>query len=156
MVVTMPTSCTVVAPNVRLGSPFPSGSRVRGVAPLWSRHSLCIVLDLSPPTARRADFLHQLTKLTDREKAMTMDMKHFAQVAHSSLDEKEKTEARLKRQTFDYKVMPVTPLYTNEAPPALTRMSHVDLHVSRVMFHVSCGMCHVSCGMCHMACVMCE
>jgi len=52
----------------------------------------------------RSEFLLQLSKLTEREAAMAADMKHFAQVAHASLDEKEKTEARLKRQQFDYKV----------------------------------------------------
>lgn len=52
----------------------------------------------------RADFLHQMGKLNERDDAMGRDMKHFAQVAHSSLDEKEKVEARLKRQQFDAKI----------------------------------------------------
>ena len=51
----------------------------------------------------RSDFLHQVSSLNERESAMAADMKHFAQAAHSSLDEKEKLEARLKRQQFDYK-----------------------------------------------------
>ena len=34
---------------------------------------------------------------------MVADMKHFASAAHASLDEKEKVEARLKRQQFDYR-----------------------------------------------------
>jgi len=52
----------------------------------------------------RSEFLHQMGRLTDRESQMAADMKHFAQAAHASLDEKEKLEARLKRQQFDYEV----------------------------------------------------
>ena len=51
----------------------------------------------------RADFLHQIKKLDDRVAMMAADMKHFATSAHASLDEKEKVEARLKRQQFDYR-----------------------------------------------------
>jgi len=50
----------------------------------------------------RADFLRIAAKLEDRVAAMAADMKHFSQSAHSSLDEKEKVESRLKRQKFDY------------------------------------------------------
>ena len=51
----------------------------------------------------RADFLRQLCKMDERVTAMTADMKHFSQAAHASLDEKEKVEARFKRQQFDYR-----------------------------------------------------
>jgi len=51
----------------------------------------------------RKDFLHQMSRLNERESAMATDMKHFAQAAHASLDDKEKLEARLKRQQFEYK-----------------------------------------------------
>jgi len=51
----------------------------------------------------RADFLNQMSKLEERVNVMTTDMKHFGQAAHASLDEKEKVEARLKRQQFDYR-----------------------------------------------------
>ncbi len=50
----------------------------------------------------RSDFLHQMARLSERMAVMSTDMKHFAQAAHASLDEKEKVEARLKRQQFDY------------------------------------------------------
>lgn len=50
----------------------------------------------------RSDFLQQMSRLTERIAIMSADMKHFAQAAHASLDEKEKVEARLKRQQFDY------------------------------------------------------
>lgn len=52
----------------------------------------------------RAEFLRQMGKMTERETAMNTDMKHFAQSAHASLDEKEKLESKVKRQQFDYKV----------------------------------------------------
>ena len=51
----------------------------------------------------RADFLHQVNRLEERVNVMMTDMKHFAAAAHASLDEKEKVEARLKRQQFDYR-----------------------------------------------------
>jgi len=51
----------------------------------------------------RADFLRQMSKIEERINSMVADMKHFATTAHASLDEKEKVEARLKRQQFDYR-----------------------------------------------------
>jgi hypothetical protein len=52
----------------------------------------------------RADFLRSMRSSNEREAAMVVDMKHFGQSAHASLDEKEKLEARLKRSQFEYGV----------------------------------------------------
>ena len=51
----------------------------------------------------RSDFLHQVARLEERVRVMMNDMKHFGSQAHASLDEKEKVEARLKRQQFDFR-----------------------------------------------------
>jgi DNA repair exonuclease SbcCD ATPase subunit len=44
-----------------------------------------------------------VARIGERIGVMVADMKHFGAAAHASLDEKEKVEARLKRQQFDYR-----------------------------------------------------
>lgn len=52
----------------------------------------------------RKDFMAQMRKMDEREHSMTADMKHFAAGSNAALDEKEKVEAKLKRQVFEYKL----------------------------------------------------
>lgn len=61
------------------------------------------VANINKMRRARADFLHQVARLEERVKVMVNDMKHFSSQAHASLDEKEKVEARLKRQQFDFR-----------------------------------------------------
>ena len=51
----------------------------------------------------RKDFIAQMRKMDEREASMTADMKHFATGSNAALDEKEKVEAKLKRQVFEYR-----------------------------------------------------
>ena len=51
----------------------------------------------------RSDFLRQMSRLAERERAMAADMKQLVALANCSLDEKEKVEARLKRTGFEHR-----------------------------------------------------